>query len=393
MNCLRVAVICDFAEEGWPSMDLVGEMLCDQIGIRHQARLSAIPIRPPFVRRLSRASVSAPGARMRFNADRVLNRFLDYPRVLRRMRDRFDIFHVVDHSYAHLVHDLAPTRTIVTCHDLDAFACLIGKDVKRRSPMFRAMARRILAGMRKAARVACVTNATRDALVANELVSPSRLVVIPNGVHPACSPAPDKAADTAVARMLGMNGDAVELLHVGSTIARKRIDVLLRIFAEARRECPTIRLIKAGGALTGEQRELARSLGVADAIATAPFLTPDLLAALYRRAAIVLLPSDAEGFGLPLAEALACGTPVLASDIPALREVGADAVSYCPPGNVSAWSAALVATLRERSEEPERWAERRAAGMRRASSFSWAEYADRCAALYREVANSGGSVA
>lgn len=392
-NRLRVAVICDFAEEGWPSMDLVGDMLYAEIKGRYAREFSAARIRPPFVRRLSRASVTAPGARMRFNADRVLNRFLDYPRVIRRMRGGFDIFHVVDHTYAHLVHDLAPPRTIVTCHDLDAFACILGKDVKRRSPMFHAMARRILAGMRKAARVGCDTVATRDGLASNELVSPSRLVVIPNGVHPACSPAPDKAADAAVARMLGINGNEVELLHVGSTIARKRIDILLRVFAEARRECPTLRLIKAGGALTGEQRKLARSLGVAEAYVTMPFLTPDSLAALYRRAAVVLLPSDAEGFGLPLAEALACGTPVLASDIPALREVGADAVSYCPPGNVSAWSAALVAILRERCEEPERWAERRAAGIRRASSFSWAEYADRCAALYREVANSGGSAA
>jgi glycosyltransferase involved in cell wall biosynthesis len=327
VNRLRVAVICDFAEEGWPSMDLVGEMLCGEIESRHKATLSVTRIRPPFVARLSRGSATVPGAHARFNADRVLNRFLDYPRLLRRMRGGFDIFHVVDHSYAHLVHELAAPRTIVTCHDLDAFGCLLGKDVKRRSPVFRAMARRILAGMRKAARVGCDTVATRDALVANGLVSPSRLVVIPNGVHSACSPVPDEAADAAVAFL------------------------------------------------------------------TAPFLTPVLLAALYRRAAMVLLPSDAEGFGLPLAEALACGTPVLASDIPALREVGADAVSYCPPNNVSAWRAALLAMLRERTGQPERWAERRAAGIRRASSFSWTEYADRCAALYCEVANTGGSIA
>lgn len=392
-NRLRVAVICDFVEEGWASMDLVGDMLCRQLESRHALALSVNLIRPCFVRRLSWATAALPGARTRFNADRALNRFFDYPRYIRRIRNRFDVFHVVDHTYAHLAHGLAPARTIVTCHDLDAFACLLGIDVKRRSPLFHAMARRILAGMRKAACVGCDTLATRDGLAANGLVSASRLVVIPNGVHPACSPAPDKAADAAVASMLGINDDAVELLHVGSTIARKRIDILLRVFAEARRECHTLRLIKAGGALTGEQRQLARSLGVADAIVTMPFLTPDSLAALYRHAAMVLLPSDTEGFGLPLAEALACGTPVLASDIPALREVGADAVSYCPPGNVSAWSAALVAMLRERSAQPDRWAQRRAAGIRRASSFSWAEYADRCAALYSEVANGGGSFA
>jgi glycosyltransferase involved in cell wall biosynthesis len=116
------------------------------------------------------------------------------------------------------------------------------------------------------------------------------------------------------------------------------------------------------------------------------FLEPAALAALYRRAALVLIPSEAEGFGLPLVEAMACATPVLASDIAALREAGADAAVYCPVGDVPAWSATLAAMLRERTDDPERWAERRAAALRQASRFSWAAYADRCAALYREIA-------
>jgi hypothetical protein len=55
-------------------------------------------------------------------------------------------------------------------------------------------------------------------------------------------------------------------------------------------------------------------------------------------------------------------------------------------GDLPAWSAALAAMLLERSAEPARWAERRAAAIRQASHFSWAAYADRCAAVYREIA-------
>ena len=65
-----------------------------------------------------------------------------------------------------------------------------------------------------------------------------------------------------------------------------------------------------------------------------PFLDRATLAAVYRRSALVLLPSEREGFGLPVLEALACGTPVVASDIDALREVGGDAVRYCPAEDV-----------------------------------------------------------
>ena len=117
-----------------------------------------------------------------------------------------------------------------------------------------------------------------------------------------------------------------------------------------------------------------------------PFLEPTLLAALYRRAALVLMPSEAEGFGLSLIEAMACATPVLAGDLPVLREVGAEAAVYCTVADVPAWSAAVVAMLRERAGNPEQWAKRRADAIRRASRFSWAAYADRCAALYREIA-------
>ena len=386
MDRLRLAVVCDYAEESWPSMDLVGEMLCTELKARYSAALDVTCIRPAFVRRLSRAAAGR-GARICFNADRALNRFFDYPRILRRLRDGFDVFHLVDHSYAHLVHELADARTVVTCHDLDAFRCLLASGAERRSFVFRTMARRILAGMHKAVRICCPSVATRDALVDNALFSPDRLVVIPNGVHPACSPGPDKSADAAAGRLLGPADSGVaEILHVGSTIGRKRIDVLLRVFATARAQFPGLRLVKAGGALTSYQQRLAEALELDDSIVTMPFLEPAVLAALYRRAALVLIPSDAEGFGLPLVEAMACATPVLASDIAALREAGADAAVYCSVADVPAWSATLAAMLSERTGNPERWAERRAAALRQASRFSWAAYADRCAALYREIA-------
>jgi len=384
-------------------MDLVGEMLCAELKARHSAALEVTRIQPAFVRRLSRAAgereANVRFSSARFNADRALNRFFDYPRALRRLRDNFDVFHIVDHSYAHLALELRGERTVVTCHDLDAFRCLLASGAERRSMPLRMMARRTLAGMRRAVRVCCDSVATRDALVANELVSSDRLVVVPNGVHPACSLDPDSGADATAARLLGPAGPTdraaradrahsgvIELLHVGSTVPRKRIDVLLRILAAAREQFPNLRLVRVGGALTADQSSLARSLGVEESIVTMPFVDRAVLAAVYRRAALVLLPSEAEGFGLPLIEAMACATPVIASDLPVLREVGAGAAVYRTVADVPAWSEAVVAMLRERAANPGRWAERRAAAVRQASRFSWAAYAGRCAALYSEIA-------
>lgn len=388
MPHLRVAVICDYAEEGWFSMDLVGQMLCDQLHARHGATLEATRIQPTFVRRFSRPAGDAAARRARFNADRALNRFFDYPRALRRMRSGFDIFHVVDHSYAHLALELDGTRTVVTCHDLDAFRCLMPAARSRSLPL-RIMARRTLAGMRRAARVCCPSNATAEALSAAGFIDErDRIQVIPNGVHFAFSPHPDAIAGADIAHRIGpAEPDTPELLHVGSTISRKRIDLLLRVFAAARAACPRLRLIKAGGAFTPEQSRLAGELGVGDSIVALSFLEPALLAALYRRAAMVLITSESEGFGLPLAEAMACGTPVLCSDIPELRETGGTAARYCTVGDIAAWRSAVCAKLNERASNPARWAEQRAEAIRQGSRFSWAAYADSCAALYRELAN------
>jgi glycosyltransferase involved in cell wall biosynthesis len=117
-----------------------------------------------------------------------------------------------------------------------------------------------------------------------------------------------------------------------------------------------------------------------------------MLAALYRRAAAVLLPSDREGFGLPLVEALKSGAPVVASDIGVLREVGADAAVYFSAGNADALAQSIEALLRERMDV-ERSRARRAKGIARAQQFSWGTFAAHLAAIYHELHAAGAPAA
>jgi glycosyltransferase involved in cell wall biosynthesis len=383
---IRLGLVLDYAEEQWPSMDLVAEMIRTHLAARHGEVIAATPICPPFRTRFGRL----PGLGRRGlarNADRLLNRFGDYPAHLRRLagRDDFDLYHVVDHSYAQVIHALPPGRAVVTCHDLDTFRCLLRPDLEPRPAWFRALTRRVLRGLQGAAAVACDSEATRCQLLEQGLVADDRLHVVPLGVDPEFRPEPS-AEEGQGDRETGRQGDGrPELLHVGSNIPRKRVDVLLRVFAEVRRAVPGARLVKVGGALTGDLARLAENLGVADAVVALPFLDRATLASVYRRAALVLQPSEAEGFGLPVAEALACGAVVLASDLSVLREVGGEAPIYAPVGDVPAWVEAALRLLDERRRDDPAWNARRAAGLARADRFSWAAHVDRLLAIYRAV--------
>jgi glycosyltransferase involved in cell wall biosynthesis len=223
-------------------------------------------------------------------------------------------------------------------------------------------------------------------LLASGVVEPSRLTVVPYGLHPTCTPRPDPRAEAVSNQQLGpIDPECPEILHVGSTIARKRIDVLLEVFAALRDRHPSIRLIRVGGAFTRSQLRLVSRLGLGGHVTVLPYLERRVLAAVYRRAAVVLQPSDREGFGLPVAEAMACGTPVVASDLAPLREVGGALASYCPVGDVDSWVSSVGALLDERAGDASGWAARRAAASADARRFDALTHAQRMLDVYREL--------
>jgi len=343
-------------------MDLVADQLTARLP-EAAPGLSPVRVCPRFLRLAGRL----PGVGRRpaaFNADRLLNRFVVYPRHARRIARYFDLFHVADHTYSQIVHALPAARTGVYCHDLDAFRCLLDPASEPRPGWFRRLATSILTGLRKAAVVFYSTDAVRDQLLRTRLVDPARLVHAPYGVAAEFVPVAAGPVD------LPVRVDAPFLLNVGSPIPRKRLDVLLDVFEAVRERSPDVRLVQVGGPWPAPLAARIDRSGLGRAITQVRGLTRDQLAGLYRRAAAVLVPSETEGFGLPVIEALACGTVVVASDIPPLREVGGRAVVYRPVADVPAWVDAVSAVLTDPSSAPDR--ETRLA---RASLYSWSAHA------------------
>ncbi len=163
------------------------------------------------------------------------------------------------------------------------------------------------------------------------------------------------------------------VLFAGTAEPLKNLATLLEAHARAFPN-DEVALVVAGGAPPPGAR--VHALGA---------LEPAQLAGWYRGALALAVPSLYECFGLPLLEAMACGTPVIASRTPSLMEVGGDACTWIDdPLDVAAWSAAL----RQLAHDAAQRARQRAAGLARAATFSWDRCAEETLAVLRRVAES-----
>jgi glycosyltransferase involved in cell wall biosynthesis len=230
----------------------------------------------------------------------------------------------------------------------------------------------------------CTPTAAVGAEVADAYrLPPERLVVTPLGVGPAWREAtpPDPA-------WLAAHGLPERyLLFVGNREPRKNLPTLVAAYREllAGRVpgrggpgSPVPPLALVGPAGWGQALDLA---GLpADAVRIPGYLAEDDVARVVAGAAALVFPSWYEGFGLPALEALACGTPVVASDLPALREVLGDQAELVPPGDAAALADALARVLEDPGGEPARTARRA-----RAAAFTWRACAQATLTAYRRA--------
>jgi glycosyltransferase involved in cell wall biosynthesis len=216
--------------------------------------------------------------------------------------------------------------------------------------------------LERAAVVLTPSNAAADDLAEVYGTDRDRIVVTPLGVDPAWA-----QATRPTTEWLKANGiPARDLLFVGTLEPRKNVPDLVAAHRMLRHDDPsTPKLVLAGAAGWN-----AVAFGPNDVVWPG-YLPQAELRSLVAGAAALVLPSRYEGFGLPAVEALACGIPVVASDIPVLREVTGGLAEYAPAGDVPALATALQRVLAAPAD-PDVVARRRAW----AATFTW----QRCAA-------------
>jgi glycosyltransferase involved in cell wall biosynthesis len=277
------------------------------------------------------------------------------------------------------------TRAVVTLHDVIPllFPNHAPRSMKSRFFfLYRALMDEVA---RRADCIITVSEASRaDCLRALPVTAAraDRVFAVPNGVSPRFTPAPEGPAR----RKDPADGTTERTcLYVGRADPYKNLDGLLRAFARARAGLPfPLRLVIAGPCdeRYPEAPALARELAVAGHVTWTGYLTDDELLRHYREADLLALPSRCEGFGLPVMEAMACGTPVLCSTAAALKEIAGGAALKADPDDIDG----LARGMQDLLLQPELANRLIQAGFARAASYTWERTAVQTLAVYKQAA-------
>jgi glycosyltransferase involved in cell wall biosynthesis len=234
------------------------------------------------------------------------------------------------------------------------------------------------AGIRRAAAIVAPSQATKRDLVRHLEIPEERITVVHAGVdHDVFRPVEQRAFREPY------------VLVVGSEHPRKNLATLFRAFARLKGDArfADLKLVKVGSPGSGEAPFRAqtvravREAGVEDDVVFVGRREGDDLAACYSGAECFVLPSLYEGFGLPLVEAMACGCPVIVSNVTSLPEVAGGAALLVDPDDARELADAMDAVLTDRVLR----ADLRERGLARAAEFSWARAARETLAVYARV--------
>ncbi len=286
-----------------------------------------------------------------------------------------DVHHVLDHGYGHLAFGLDPRRVVVTFHDAMLLKIHAGEvpagDVPRTAYYGHLLS---LLAIRNAARV--ITDSASAAADLLRFVDyPSeRVRVVPHGVSRDFLDYPNRRSRR--------RSGPIRILHVGHCGAHKNVDALLQALPQIQNLLATpVVLVKVGGSFTTEQKRLIASLRIDAGIEHLRHVPASDLPGVYAGCHLVVVPSLHEGFGLPALEAMAVGTPVIATNRGSLPEVVGDAGVLIDPSDAGVIAAVVARTLADSAL----LAEMSRRGRERARGFTWERTAAETLAVYQEV--------
>jgi glycosyltransferase involved in cell wall biosynthesis len=296
----------------------------------------------------------------------------------RLWRDRLDLFHATHY----VIPPLARARAVVTIHDI--IHVLYPQFLPNRIALLyaRVMIRRAL---RRADRIITVSYNSKRDLVDYFGIPPSRVEVIYNGVAALFRPDVPAAERDRVAQRYSL--PRPYLLFLGGEKPHKNVRNVLRAFAEARRERALPHALVLAGPMPKNRSRveaLIAALDLASSVVRTGVVPEEDLPGLFAGADAFLYPTLYEGFGLPVAEAMACGVPVLTSSTSALQEIAGGYAYLVDPLDIDA----IARGIGDLATDAARRTEFADLGRRRAADFSWDRAAEATLRVYAEALDS-----
>ncbi len=322
-----------------------------------------------------------PGDNFTWHSTRITPRW--FARIWHRLRlplpvevftGAIELYHATDFV---LPPTLPRTRTLLTVHDLSFV-----RVPESASPSLKAYLDTVVPrSARRADHILADSQATKDDLVELYHLPADKITVLLSGVDPRFRPA-DEAARRDIRLRLKLDARPY-ILAVGTVQPRKNYIRLIEAVAQVRCEGHDLQLVIAGGKgwLDDPIYRAVEKLSLSDSIRFTGFIADSDLPALYSEARCLAFPSLYEGFGLPILEAMACGTPVVTSNSSSMPEAAGDAALLIDPYDSSALAGALVRLHSDESLR-ERLITR---GRSRATLFTWDRAASQLLDIYRHL--------
>ena len=294
------------------------------------------------------------------------------PISVQRFTGKLDLFHSPDFVLPPVSGNIP---TLLTVHDLsfvhfpEVYPEVLVNYLNKVVPWSVARATHILAD----------SEATKQDLMAIWQVADEKISVLYSGVSAAFEKVEDAERITAVRQKYNL-GEAPYLLSVGTVQPRKNYQMLIQAFAPLADKFPHNLYIAGGkGWLYDEMMAEVEKQGLSERVRFIGFVDDEDLPTLYSAADLYLFPSIYEGFGLPMLEAMACGVPVIASDVSSLPEVGTETAVMLPPNDVTQWTQTMD-TLLSGAARRQKMA---VAGYQQVQKFSWKKASNQLLTIYQ----------
>ncbi|MFQ5422333.1 MAG: glycosyltransferase family 4 protein, partial [Anaerolineae bacterium] len=286
------------------------------------------------------------------------------------VRHRLDLWH----SAAFVLPFWLPCPAVVTVYDLSFMQFPDSFPAAQRWYL----ATQTRRSCRRARRVVAISESGRQDVHRFFGVPLDRIDVVVPGVEPVYRPLPE--VDVAAFRQR-VGRERPFVLHVGTLQPRKNIPTLLAAFAQADLPGHDLALVGGKGWLFAQIFEQVARLGLTERVHFTGYVPDEELPLWYNAADLFVFPSLYEGFGMPVVEAMACGTPVLAAAVSSIPEAAGEAAGLFDPQDVTELAERMTAVLNDAQLS----ATMREKGLRQAARFSWERAGREWTAVYRRA--------